>query len=79
MANRSKALLSKMFNFTCERDIIDTSHVTNIKPYVKEISRERVLTEDEIRIFWQGTEMYLSQLREMFSCCYSSLGKDVAR
>jgi len=52
MSNRVRALLSKMFNFAVDRDIIEASPCTGIKPLAKETPRERNLTEPEIRIFW---------------------------
>jgi integrase len=35
-----------------ERDIIDQSPAMGVKPAAKEKSRERVLTDDEIKLFW---------------------------
>ena len=35
-----------------DRDIIDASPVTRVKPVAKERSRERFLSDDEIRWFW---------------------------
>ena len=52
MANRVRALLSKMFNFAVDRDIIEASPCTGIKPLAKETPRDRHLTEAEIQIFW---------------------------
>lgn len=61
MANRVRALLSKLFNFAAERGLIGASPAAGLPKYGKEVPRNRVLGEDEIRIFWQGTENHLSQ------------------
>ena len=39
-----------------ERDILPLSPATGVKPVAKEASRDRVLTDDEIRWFWQACE-----------------------
>ncbi len=55
-ANRTHALLSKMFRFGIEQNILDTesSPCALVRPPTKERSRDRVLSEDEIRAFWTG-------------------------
>lgn len=50
MANRVRALLSKFFAWCVERDIIEFSPMTSIKPPSKEKTRERVLSDDEIAL-----------------------------
>jgi len=55
-ANRIRAYLSKFLNWTVERDILPVSPAAGVKPVAKETSRERVLTDDEIRWFWQACE-----------------------
>jgi len=52
-ANRVLALVRKMFNFAIERDIIQTSPCVMVRAPGKETSVDRVLTEDEIKIFWK--------------------------
>lgn len=52
--NRLISLLSKFFNFAIERGIIDSNPVQGIKR-TKETSKERVLSDDEIRFFWDAT------------------------
>lgn len=52
MANRVRALLSKMFNFAVDRDIIEVNPCTGVKPLAKETPRDRHLTEAEIRTLW---------------------------
>lgn len=55
-ANRVRAYLSKFLNWAVERDILPLSPATGVKPVAKEASRDRVLTDDEIRWFWQACE-----------------------
>jgi len=45
-------LTRKMFNFAVEKDILEFSPFTGVKPPVQLNHRERVLTADEIRAFW---------------------------
>lgn len=51
-ANRVRAYLSKFFNWCVERDLLEMSPAMNVKAVAKEKSRERVLTDDELRWFW---------------------------
>ncbi|MDP5309137.1 tyrosine-type recombinase/integrase [Paracoccus spongiarum] len=55
-ANRVRAYLNKFLNWAVERDIIPMSPATGVKPVAKEPSRDRVLTDDEIRWFWTACE-----------------------
>jgi len=55
-ANRVRAYLSKFLNWAVERDILPLSPAIGVKPVAKETSRDRVLTDDEIRWFWQACE-----------------------
>ena len=55
-ANRTLAALSKLFNWSIERGLIDASPVAAISPPSPEKSRDRVLSDDEIRWLWKATE-----------------------
>ncbi len=55
-ANRVRAYLGKFLSWCVERDVIDQSPATGVKNVAKEKSRERVLSDDEIRWFWQACE-----------------------
>ncbi|MFV0299900.1 MAG: tyrosine-type recombinase/integrase [Paracoccus sp. (in: a-proteobacteria)] len=55
-ANRVRAYLNKFLNWAVERDIIPISPATGVKPVAKEASRDRVLSDDEIRWFWTACE-----------------------
>jgi integrase len=49
-ANRYLALIKKLFNWCAERGYVETSPAANIKPPAKEVSRDRVLSDDELRL-----------------------------
>ncbi len=53
-ANRTLAVIRKMFNFAISRDIIDATPVAMVKAPAKENQRDRILSADEIRTFWNG-------------------------
>lgn len=55
-ANRIRAYLGKFLNWCVSRDILALSPATGVKPVAKETSRDRVLTEDEIRWLWAACE-----------------------
>ncbi|BCO08592.1 integrase [Desulfolithobacter dissulfuricans] len=54
MANRTHALLSKMFNYAMERDVIELSPVYGMKKRTSEKPRERILSDTEIVEFWNA-------------------------
>lgn len=56
VANRTLALISKMFRFGIDRGIVETSPCIAIRMPSEETPRDRVLTDDEIRAFWSKIE-----------------------
>lgn len=46
----------KMFNFAVERDILKHSPCQGVRPLHKRESKERNLSEDEIKSFWNGLD-----------------------
>jgi integrase len=56
MANRTFAVIRRMFNFAVERDIVTISPCMAVKPSAPESQRDRVLTMEEIRAFWHGLD-----------------------
>jgi integrase len=56
MANRALAHLSKFFNWLLERDVIQASPCTGVKPPRKEHARERILSDDEIVKLWRACD-----------------------
>ncbi len=55
-ANRTRALLSKLFNFSLERGLVEFSPCQGISKPSKETARNRVLSDEEVRVFWQACE-----------------------
>jgi integrase len=56
-ANRIRAYLNKFLSWCIERDILTVSPAMGVKPVSKEKSRDRVLTDDEIRWLWQACDV----------------------
>lgn len=54
MANRTLAHLKRFLNWCVERDIIDHSPADKLRKPSQEISRDRVLSHDEIHALWKG-------------------------
>lgn len=55
-ANRMLALIRKVMNFAVEREWIEHNPCNHIKPMGKEVTRDRVLSHDEIRAFWTALD-----------------------
>ena len=55
-ANRTLAVIRKMFNFAISRDIVDATPVAMVKAPAKENQRDRVLSVGEIRTLWKGLD-----------------------
>ena len=56
MANRTLAVIRRMFNFAIERDILEASPCTQVKMPSQERRKDRVLSEEEIRLFWKALD-----------------------
>jgi integrase len=56
VANRTLAVLRRLCNWAIERGLIDVSPCDKIKPPAAEESRDRVLSDDEIRLAWNAFE-----------------------
>lgn len=55
-ANRTKALLSRLFRWALSRGLVDGDPTAGIEAPAKERPRDRVLSETEVRAFWQGID-----------------------
>jgi integrase len=55
-ANRTLALVSKIYNFGMARGIVEANPAALVPPPGKEESRQRVLAEDEIRLLWEALD-----------------------
>lgn len=69
MANNTFAVIRKMFNFAVERDILAITPCYGVKSPAPKVSRERALTEQEIKTFWHNLD----------DCAMSSEVKDALR
>jgi len=56
MANNTFATIRKMFNFAVERDILPHTPCYGVKPPAPKVSRERALSEPEIKTFWSNLD-----------------------
>ncbi|MEI9410858.1 tyrosine-type recombinase/integrase [Mesorhizobium salmacidum] len=54
-ANRVFASLRKFFSWLVDRDVITASPCAGVKMPTAEKSRERTLSDDELRLFWKAT------------------------
>jgi integrase len=64
VSNRVRSLLSRVFNFAIQRGDISTNPVDKTqRPGGDESSRDRVLTRDELRMFWKATGQLPFEMR----------------
>lgn len=56
MANRTLAVVRRVFAFGVERDILEVNPLLGIKPPAKEIRRDRILSDEEIVKLWGGLD-----------------------
>lgn len=56
MANRVLAALRKMFNWSIARGLLEASPCEKVKPPAAEKSRDRVLSDDELRALWLASD-----------------------
>ncbi|MDS4020590.1 MAG: tyrosine-type recombinase/integrase [Candidatus Competibacter sp.] len=56
MANNSLKVIRKMFNFAIDRAILDSTPCLRVKAPAPTVSRDRVLTDEEIRSLWNGLD-----------------------
>jgi integrase len=55
-ANRVLAWLKSFFNWAVDHEYLATSPISRMKPLTKERSRDRALSDDEIRWFWTAAD-----------------------
>ena len=55
-ANRVLAAVRKLFNWAVSRDVIAGSPAAGVKAPAPETSRDRILTDDELRLFWRACD-----------------------
>lgn len=49
-------IIRRMFNFAIERDILQASPCAQVKPLVPTVKKDRFLSADEIRVFWNNLD-----------------------
>ena len=52
MANRTLAVIRRVYNFGIARDLVDSNPTVLVRPPGKETRRERVLKAEEIKVLW---------------------------
>jgi integrase len=55
-ANRALADIRKFFNWCLDRSILDASPCVRIQPPATSITRDRVLSDNELRLIWKAAE-----------------------
>jgi integrase len=55
-ANRYLALVKKLFSWCAERGYVEASPAATVKPLAREVSRDRVLSDDELGLVWRCCE-----------------------
>jgi integrase len=65
-ANRLRALISKVYNFGIEVELVEHNPVNGLKRPGKEKKRERVLTSDEIRRVWNACDTQSARVAAWF-------------
>lgn len=55
-ANRTLARLKTFFTWAVDEEILTVSPVARMKPKTRETARDRALTDDEIKLFWQACD-----------------------
>jgi integrase len=53
-ANRTQTVLSKVFNWAVDSDILPKNPIAQMKKRARETAKDRVLSPDEIRVLWQA-------------------------
>jgi len=70
-ANRVKALISSMFNFAIGRDLLEQNPAYKVPKPTLERSRDRCLSDDEIRRLWMALEPEPFEGQSSISACTS--------
>jgi integrase len=65
-SNRMLALVRKMFNFAIGREWVEQNPCNQVKRMGKEVSRDRVLNDDEIRMVWAALDAEEPPIQAVF-------------
>ena len=74
-ANRVRALISSMFNFGVGRDLVEFNPAHLVKRPAPEHSRDRVLSEDELRRLWRALELQPAKVSAAFKLLLLTAGR----
>lgn len=55
-ANRALAAIKKLMNWCLDRGVIEANVLSGLQPPTKEIGRDRVLSDGELRACWEGAD-----------------------
>ena len=64
MANRTLAVARRMFRFAVDRDVVSHNPFLGIRKPAMETTRDRILTEAEIKKFWYGLDVRRGTVRK---------------
>ena len=67
-ANRALTVIKTMFGWAIQRDIVSMSPCVGVKPPTVEQSRDRVLSDDELRGIWLRPKRSADPTRRSSSC-----------
>lgn len=65
-ANRARAMLASLFNWCIENKMVDTNPVASIKKAYADVERERFLSGDELRRFFEALDNVTPDMRDFF-------------
>jgi integrase len=63
VANRVRALLHKLFNFAIVEDVVEHNPVSKTPKLGNEHARDRVLSPEELRVFWDKCETLAPEMK----------------
>lgn len=67
MANRARAVASRVFNFGISRGYLEVNPVQHVPPPAREQARERVMTVAEIQSFWKALNVLTPLMAPTFA------------
>lgn len=65
-ANRTLAVIRKLFNWAISRDLVENNPCLQVKAPAKENERDRVLDNNEIRALWKAFDILTPEMRAIF-------------
>lgn len=56
MANRTVSIIRRLYNWGIDRELVDSNPAIRVKPRAKENPRDRALSPEEIKAFWNNLD-----------------------